>query len=57
MDRRAQAQVAWRDIYYRGQRGELTGPAFQQAMREWQAEFPEYAPDENGCCGNIRDAG
>lgn len=53
MDRRAKAQVAYRAIYDANKAGELVGPAFEQAKKEWLARYPEWREDPNSCCGNI----
>lgn len=54
-ERRAQAQIAYRQIWYDHQDGKITLDERDQAMREWQATWPEFVPG-SGCCANIGDA-
>lgn len=55
-ERRAEAQIAFREIHYAREDKKITQEQYEQAMREWQAVFPDFAPGD-GCCGNISEAG
>lgn len=51
-ERRAQAQIAYREIFYAREDGKLTTEQYEQALREWHAIYPDFAPG-SGCCGNV----
>lgn len=51
-DRRAEAQLAYRMLHARF--ADADTATWDREHRIWSARFPEFVPDENGCCAGIR---